>query len=775
MRQNRRIVLSFILGITVFVLLGLVSLPFSFQHDQLSLGIVFCLLIVFTTAFGVPLAGGIVSLLPMTTVAACLVVGPEVAGWAAYIGALLVALVRQVFSRQFNARMGDHLLQNWSIGSANAGIQALSILGSGLLYRTMQGEIPLQQNNISILVPLLLLAVGYLSINFIIVAFFMVARSREAFTLYLRSLPSLIYLEGGPLIFSPLVAIVYSRLGWWMFILLILVFIVASLIARNLAQAASRLERRVKELDSLQAVGRVLSSSLDVNKILEAIYTQASALMPVQSFYVALYNPEEDEVSFPLSMENGDVTHWRTRKAGQGITEYIIRNKHPLLFPNRVSERLQELGIEAVGQMAQSWLGVPILAGDQVLGVVTVQSYTDADVYDLSHQEILSTISAQAAVAIQNARLYAKTDEALTRRVREFDSILRTSADGILLLDLENNIVEANRALAEMTSARQMELIGINILDSLDDTRAPFIESLGYQIDDFDADCWSLLEKEADQKRLLVNLPEKPERSYERILAPVRNRTGELAGWLLIFRDRTEEAELEKLKEDMIHMMVHDLRSPLTSIIGSLKLIEQRINLGESQDVSELLSIAASGGNRMIHLVNDLLDISKMEDGLMPVNRRPVALDVFLENCAAQLTPLAVDAKINLQVDVEPGLPELSIDVDQMTRVLNNLLDNAIKFTPDGGNVKLWVKREPLSVLPSVLIGISDTGPGLSTEAQGRLFKKFQRISSVQGRRSGTGLGLYFCKLAVESLDGKIWVESEIGKGSTFIIRLPLV
>ncbi len=432
---------------------------------------------------------------------------------------------------------------------------------------------------------------------------------------------------------------------------------------------------------------------------------------------------------------------------------------------------MNELGVDIPERLAATcWLGVPLLAGQQALGVMTVHSHSAAEVYDSSHQEVLVTIAAQAAVAIQNARLYTRTDEALARRVQELDSILRTTSEGILLLAPNWHILAANRALADLLGLAQSELTG--------DLRAPrpdggrsLIELIGYTGEGLQADCQALTASERVCRQTIL-APGSPKRYMERTLTPVRNPQGVVTGWLLMFRDVTEEHELALLREELTHMLIHDLRSPLTVLTNSLEFIKGCLGGSEGEELTSVLALAEKAGDRMLHLINNLLDINKLESGQLSLQREAVDVRSLLENGAAELAPLAAQAQISVEISADSDLPPLDVDPGLINRVICNLLDNAIKFTPDGGHIRLWARPESTATM---LIGVSDNGPGIPPEAQARLFKKFEQVLSTEGRRSGTGLGLPFCRLAVEAHGGQIWVESAVGKGSTFFVRLPVV
>ncbi|HSJ58682.1 MAG TPA: ATP-binding protein, partial [Anaerolineae bacterium] len=576
-----------------------------------------------------------------------------------------------------------------------------------------------------------------------------------------------------PLLFAPLMALIYTRLGIEAFLLFALILVTASLITRHLAFTSRRLARRVKELDSLRAVGQALSASLDTRTTLAAIYDQVVKLMPAHSFYVALYEAETDEVSFPLAIEDGAPVEWRPRRAGNGLTEHVLRTRAPLLIRENVDTAVQALGLDSIGEPSLCWLGVPLLAGPDPLGVIAIQSHASAETYDASHQEILVTIAAQAAVAIENARLYGRTDEALARRVQELGSILRTTRDGILLLDLDFGVVAANPALAGLLGVAQAELPGKALLDPWPGQAGSLAGLIGYTAAGLAADCANLAQGHDTACKQTVALTGPGERHVERTLTPVHDREGAVSGWLVTLRDVTEEIEHAQLQEDMMRMLVHDLRSPLTVIKGSLDLMGLVHAGGDNEKFQMLLDMARRNDDQLLRMVGDLLDISRLEDGQQPV--RPEALDVrvLLEETVAGFGPLFASAQLDVETAVEPDLPTLHADRHLVERVLGNLLNNAIKFTPDGGAIHVWARPDLDQGAGGILIGVTDSGPGIPAEEQARLFQKFHRVDTVQGRWTGTGLGLSFCKLAVEAHGGRIWVESEVGQGSTFVVALP--
>jgi signal transduction histidine kinase len=240
-------------------------------------------------------------------------------------------------------------------------------------------------------------------------------------------------------------------------------------------------------------------------------------------------------------------------------------------------------------------------------------------------------------------------------------------------------------------------------------------------------------------------------------------------GRLLVLRDVTEERLVQNLREELTHTLVHDLRNPLTNIRMALELLDQ-LSVGEpNPQQADVQRIALSSTQRMLGLVNAILDVSRLESGLMPVSRAPVQLRALAQDVIGLQQPLAQEKHLTLENSVPAELSELSVDPALIRRVLENLLGNAIKFTPEAGCVRLSAAADPDA--NQVVVTVRDNGPGLPPELRGSLFQKF-----VTGRHSerGSGLGLAFCKLAIEAHGGRIWVESEPGHGAAFCFMLPL-
>jgi signal transduction histidine kinase len=219
--------------------------------------------------------------------------------------------------------------------------------------------------------------------------------------------------------------------------------------------------------------------------------------------------------------------------------------------------------------------------------------------------------------------------------------------------------------------------------------------------------------------------------------------------------------------------MVHDLRNPLGSIFTSLLLVEKedQANLAENQRF--LLKIARNNAQRMLKIVDDILAVSKLESGRMELQRGPLQLGDLVAGVLRAQAPLAAEKELRLESEATPALPPAWADAWLMERVLQNLVDNAIKFTPPGGTVTVAARQSEESLGPPCLhVSVTNDGPGIPADLQQRVFLKFVTGGQEQ---SGSGLGLAFCKLVVEAHGGRIWVESAPGQGATFTFSLPIM
>jgi two-component system sensor histidine kinase GlrK len=228
--------------------------------------------------------------------------------------------------------------------------------------------------------------------------------------------------------------------------------------------------------------------------------------------------------------------------------------------------------------------------------------------------------------------------------------------------------------------------------------------------------------------------------------------------------------ELDKMKSDFFSSITHELRTPLSSIKMGMSLLKEGAEGPITEGQRDLLKLLEKETNRLIDLVNSLLDLSKMEAGMMPFKLEPKNISPLINQAIEEIGPLVETKKINLEVLVTDGLPIIKIDAERILQVLRNIIGNAVKFTPERGRVKISVRP----VDHGVEVLVKDTGPGIPAGNLITIFDKFQQIT-VEGSHlfKGTGLGLAIAKQIISHHGGKIWAESEPGHGSTFIFVLP--
>lgn len=226
---------------------------------------------------------------------------------------------------------------------------------------------------------------------------------------------------------------------------------------------------------------------------------------------------------------------------------------------------------------------------------------------------------------------------------------------------------------------------------------------------------------------------------------------------------------LEKMRDDLTGMIVHDLRTPLTSILSGLQILEGLGGLNAGQQ--EMLTISLDGATTLLGMINDLLDISKLESGSLKLDYETIVPNDLIQSALNQVAMLARNKKLNLVQEIEEDISSFSGDREKMRRVLVNILGNAVKFTPTGGTITIGAKR----LGNEILYYVKDTGEGIPEEAFSRIFERFGQVENRKaGRKMSSGLGLTFCKMAVEAHRGRIWVESTLGIGSTFYFTVPV-
>ena len=374
------------------------------------------------------------------------------------------------------------------------------------------------------------------------------------------------------------------------------------------------------------------------------------------------------------------------------------------------------------------------------------------------------------------------------RRIHDGDS--KTQKILLAIEDVtEPKLMEKEISSSELRYRRLFETAqdGILILDAqtgeITDANPFLLKMLGYHLQDVKGKrLWEigLFKDSAASQQAFHELQDKGYIRYEDL--PLQTKDGQpmavefvsnvysIDGEKVIqcnIRDITERKKLEQLKDEFVGMVSHELKNPLTIIIGALSVANSEGIT--SSDARELLKDAIQGAQSLNDIVDNLLEISRYQSNRLAINREPVVIRQIAEGLIQSSTPKSV--KHTFILDVPETITTVKADPVRITRVISNLVDNAIKYSPEGGEIKISVRREN----DHILVEVSDHGIGISVDDQAKLFQSFQRLEVYSKYLiQGVGLGLRVCKILVESHGGKIWVESELGKGSTFFFTIPI-
>ncbi|WP_129630184.1 GAF domain-containing protein [Candidatus Oscillochloris fontis] len=535
-------------------------------------------------------------------------------------------------------------------------------------------------------------------------------------------------------------------------------------VALENAQLYHELQHSLRSLTALNGLGMALNTTLRSS---QEIYQMTVAGMMAHGdarWGMALLE-QTDSVTLPLSLAAHVGEPTQDQAAVEALAREAIRLRRPQMIPPGAN------GAEAV-------VAIPLRATRGVLGSICIGYAGGLPRY--TEIERLSLFAGQAAVAAESLQLFT----AVRQGRDQLASIMASTREGMLLVDEHGLVLVANDAFRELADvfawpsmSEQPELAGQMIYTVLANWQAANC----YPPGDLDHLC-SCLAQVADGRQRFLNgqlvpilanaialewgvLPALPEGSHDHGHEHLQTR------WpiLLTFRDITDAIQAERLRQDLTSMMVHDLRSPLTSIITSIDMIF-RGTVGEATSLQrEILNIAYSSTQHLLDMVNLLLDISRLESRQMPLDCTSVDLYELAQATIERMTMIAQKQHVTITLQSDREHLYAHADRELIMRVLQNLLDNAIKFSPAHQQVLL-----SLQLLPQqnrVRVAVRDVGAGIKALDKEKIFTKFGQIGNR--RSSGSGLGLTFCKLVVEAHAGEIDVESAPGQGSTFFFTLP--
>jgi len=509
-------------------------------------------------------------------------------------------------------------------------------------------------------------------------------------------------------------------------------------------------------LELLYEIGREVAAELDLRTVLHRVlFLSMKNVGAVSGSIIVLdENKQPMESAFLILGQVYDQTALQLRVTYErGMAGWVARNEQAVLVADTSQDerwlRRPDDAKERTGP--KSAVSAPIRAIEKLVGVITLV-HPSPGFFTIDHLELVKAIADQAGTAIRHAQLFDKLQAAH----RRYQELFEDSIDPILITDTRGYILEANRRARNTIGLNDEDLLSIN-MNSLHEINNEEVGS------DFE----KLTSGETVSYESRLHTCQGREIPVEVYVRNIKYAGESNLQWIL--RDITERKDLDSLREDLLAMVYHDLRSPLSNVVSSLDVLASMPAVKQDEMIGSLLKIALRSTERVFRLTNSLLDINRLEAGQEIGSRQSVAPLALVQYAIESVLPTANNKEQEIIVEVPDDVPEVSADADMIRRVLINLLENAIKFSPSKGKIYVGAQHQA----EVVLMWVQDSGPGIFPQDQERIFEKFTRLSNVEGSK-GLGLGLAYCRLAVEGHNGRIWVKAEAGKGSRFQFTIPV-
>ncbi|RME74851.1 MAG: PAS domain S-box protein, partial [Chloroflexi bacterium] len=418
------------------------------------------------------------------------------------------------------------------------------------------------------------------------------------------------------------------------------------------------------------------------------------------------------------------------------------------------------LASRAAGVPLRQVVMLPLEIGDEIIGHIFIFRARGA-AFSQNDRQVLSAFANQAAIAVHNAKLYQQ----VSRERERLDAIIENSGDGVMMLNPYRIIQTWNRALANLTGISPDEAIG-----------RPCYEVLNLHTSQGVSVCHTacpLINPPADQRLYVEGIHHRADGVKITLAdnyALQYDDEGHLAQVIANVRDITHLKEAEELKQTLLSVISHELKTPVSIIKGYAGTLAREDANWDRETLAEGLAVIEEEADRLDRLITNLLEASRLQAGGLKLKLSYVNV-VDLSRQAVENLQATTD-KHTIELDFPPNFPPIRADYERLREVLTNLIGNAIKYSPDGGTIRVGGR---LAENDRIRIFVSDEGIGIPPGEQERIFDRFHRVDNRLARQTpGTGLGLYLVRAVVEAHGGRVWVESTPGKGSTFWVELPI-
>jgi signal transduction histidine kinase len=596
-----------------------------------------------------------------------------------------------------------------------------------------------------------------------------------------------------------------------------LITAIADLVAGAIVKARllEETDRRARQMATLNEASRQLTSTLEQESLLQSIVQSAVSLLMCEAGSLFLLDETTDELVFRVATgPAADKLVNRRMPADYGVAGKAVLTRLPVVVKDvHNSADWSSETDQYTGFVTQSLIALPFLVKEKVIGVLEMVNKRDGSNFTNDDQELLSSFASQAAIAIENSRLYALTDQALNERLEELSVLQRIDRELNTSLDTER-AVKITLDWAMRQSGSSAGLVGMVIKDNLQVMAAEnFAEALAafpnemIPLDQFDLRS-AVTSGRTVQSKLGNSAKRLLENTHSRVLVPIRRESNTIGIILLessdpgLCSDETlnfltrlsdhasiaiANAQLysavqaaNEAKSDFVSLVAHELKNPMTSIKGYTELMAAKTVGGINEVQAGFLGTILSNVNQMNTLVTDLNDLSKIEAGRLRLDFSAIALKDVIDDVRRSLQHQIDEKEQTLTVEVPDKLPKLWADKSRLLQVLINLVSNAYKYTEKGGKITVAAEScanvwDPQGTPKVVHILVQDNGIGIGPDEVDKVFQKFFRSEDSHARDiPGTGLGLNITRSLVEMQGGRIWFESELYQGSTFHFTIPV-
>jgi PAS domain S-box-containing protein len=509
-------------------------------------------------------------------------------------------------------------------------------------------------------------------------------------------------------------------------------------------------QRQARVMTALAEGAAAMNASLRMEDVYQRILIQTMQALQVETVALGMLEGEMVVYRAAAGQNAGNILG-RKIVLGKGITGTAALEGRGIVVPDVNQDKNYTDADQFSGIEMRAILIVPIQSQGRVIGILEAINPI-AKAFDPDALLVMTGIGGLAGSTIQNAQLFERL-QAAHQRYRE---LFEDSIDAMLITDWDGHIVEANRQAVAL-SGQTREALQTLTIDQLHEVHW---NKTGRQFE-------ALREGRTCSYEAAMRGEGETHTPIEVHARRVEFDEADSIQWIL--RDITERKELDGLREDLTAMIYHDLRSPLANVISSLDVLFSMVPEDNKETVLTILNIAEHSTDRIQRLVSSLLDVNRLESGQPVADQKAVDPVALIAQSVLDVEPTIKGRYGSVVTNLPKELPPIWVDEDMARRVLINLMENSLKFTPQDGQFEVGARPEG----DWVHVWVKDNGPGIPLSEQERIFDKFTRLRG-QKKVGGLGIGLAFCRLAVLGHGGKIWVESEPGKGSTFHFTFPV-